>query len=43
MTLSDIKFHSPQTLADAFILLGELSEARVVAGGTDLFVDIIIG
>jgi len=40
MILSDIKFHCPQTLAEAFILLGELSEARIVAGGTDLFVDI---
>jgi len=40
MILSEIKFHSPQTLAEAFILLGELSEVRIVAGGTDLFVDI---
>ncbi len=40
MILSDIKFHSPLTLAEAFILLGELREARIVAGGTDLFVDI---
>jgi carbon-monoxide dehydrogenase medium subunit len=39
MILSDIKFHCPQTLAEAFILLGELSEARIVAGGTDLLVD----
>jgi len=40
MILSDIKFHSPQTLAEAFILLEKLSEARIVAGGTDLYVDI---
>jgi carbon-monoxide dehydrogenase medium subunit len=39
MILSDIKFHSPQTLAEVFILLGGLTKARVVAGGTDLFVD----
>ena len=39
MILSDIKFHSPQTLAEAFTLLKELSEARIVAGGTDLYVD----
>ena len=40
MVLSEIRFHSPQNLAEAFKLLGELREARVVAGGTDLFVDI---
>jgi carbon-monoxide dehydrogenase medium subunit len=40
MILSEIKFHSPQTLTEAFILLGELTEARIVAGGTDLFVNI---
>jgi len=40
MALSEIRFHSPQNLAEAFKLLGELKEARIVAGGTDLIVDI---
>jgi carbon-monoxide dehydrogenase medium subunit len=40
MTLSEIRFHSPQNLTEAFKLLRELKEARVVAGGTDLFVDV---
>ncbi len=40
MVLSEIKFHSPQNLAEAFKLLEELKEARIAAGGTDLFVDI---
>jgi carbon-monoxide dehydrogenase medium subunit len=39
MTLSEIKFHSPQNLTEAFKLLEELKEARIAAGGTDLFVD----
>jgi CO/xanthine dehydrogenase FAD-binding subunit len=38
--LSEIKFHSPHNLVEAFKLLGELKEARIAAGGTDLFVDI---
>ncbi|TET71158.1 MAG: xanthine dehydrogenase family protein subunit M, partial [Candidatus Aminicenantes bacterium] len=40
MALSEIKFHSPQNLVEAFKLLGELKEARIAAGGTDLFVEI---
>ncbi len=40
MILSEIKFHSPQNLAEVFKLLGELKEVRIAAGGTDLFVDI---
>jgi len=40
MILSGIKFHSPQNLAEAFSLLEELKEARILAGGTDLLVDI---
>lgn len=40
MALSEIRFHSPQNLTEAFKLLRELKEARIVAGGTDLFVDI---
>ncbi len=39
MILSEIRFHSPQNLAEAFKLLEELKEARIAAGGTDLFVD----
>lgn len=39
MILSEIKFHSPQSLAEAFKLLEELKEARILAGGTDLLVD----
>jgi carbon-monoxide dehydrogenase medium subunit len=40
MVLSEIRFHSPQNLTEAFKLLKEIKEARIVAGGTDLFVDI---
>jgi carbon-monoxide dehydrogenase medium subunit len=40
MLLSDISFHSPKNLPKALKLLGELKNSRVVAGGTDLFVDI---
>jgi CO/xanthine dehydrogenase FAD-binding subunit len=40
MALSEIRSHYPQNLAEAFKLLGGLKEARIVAGGTDLFVDI---
>ncbi len=40
MILSEIRFHSPQSLAEVFKLLGELKKARIVAGGTDLIVDI---
>jgi carbon-monoxide dehydrogenase medium subunit len=40
MILSGIKIHSPQNLAEAFSLLEELKEARILAGGTDLLVDI---
>jgi carbon-monoxide dehydrogenase medium subunit len=40
MILSEIRFHSPQNLTEAFKLLKELKVARVAAGGTDLFVDI---
>ncbi len=39
MVLSEIRFHSPQNLAEALKLLADLREARIVAGGTDLFVD----
>lgn len=40
MRLSDLVFHSPRTIEDAFRLLSELKDARVVAGGTDLLVDL---
>lgn len=39
MVLSGIKIHSPQSLTEAFKLLEELKEARILAGGTDLLVD----
>ena len=40
MSLLDIKLHKPQSLREALDLLGELEDARLVAGGTDLLVDI---
>lgn len=40
MFISDIKLHIPESLAEAVKLLDELEEARVLAGGTDLLVDV---
>lgn len=40
MSLPEISFHTPQTLEEAFSLLRELEGARVLAGGTDLLVDL---
>lgn len=40
MSLLDIKLHRPQSVAEALELLGDLEDARIVAGGTDLLVDI---
>jgi carbon-monoxide dehydrogenase medium subunit len=40
MTLPEIKYHTPQSLAEAFRMLNELENIRVVAGGTDLLVNI---
>ncbi len=40
MSLSEIKLYEPQSLAKAIRLLGEFKEAHILAGGTDLFVDI---
>ncbi len=40
MSLTEISFHLPQTLAEAIKLLGQLEGARVIAGGTDLLVDL---
>ncbi|MFQ6037890.1 MAG: FAD binding domain-containing protein [Candidatus Aminicenantales bacterium] len=40
MSLLDIKLHRPQSVAQAVKLLSELEDARCLAGGTDLLVDI---
>lgn len=40
MSLLDIKLHKPQSIEEALKLLGDLEDARLVAGGTDLLVDI---
>jgi CO/xanthine dehydrogenase FAD-binding subunit len=40
MSLDEINLHSPGTLAEAIKLLGELEGARIIAGGTDLLVDL---
>lgn len=40
MPLSEIRIHTPGTIAKAVRLLAELSHARIMAGGTDLLVDI---
>jgi carbon-monoxide dehydrogenase medium subunit len=40
MSLLDIKLHRPQSVAEALELLGDLEDVRIVAGGTDLLVDI---
>jgi len=39
MILSGIQLHTPRTLAEALKLLAKLKDARIVAGGTDLLVD----
>ena len=38
--LSDIRFHAPETVEKALELLQGLQGARVMAGGTDLLVDL---
>lgn len=38
--MSQVKLHSPKSLKEAIQLLGGLEEARILAGGTDLLVDI---
>jgi carbon-monoxide dehydrogenase medium subunit len=40
MALSEIRFHSPKTITEAIDLLAKLKDARIVAGGTDLLVDL---
>jgi carbon-monoxide dehydrogenase medium subunit len=40
MSLFDIKLHKPQSVAEALELWEDLEDARIVAGGTDLFVDL---
>jgi carbon-monoxide dehydrogenase medium subunit len=40
MAISGVKLHSPQTLPDALKLMSELEDARCLAGGTDLLVDL---
>jgi carbon-monoxide dehydrogenase medium subunit len=40
MTISEIKLHSPQTLPDALKLMTELEDSRLLAGGTDLLVNL---
>ena len=40
MILSGIQLHTPRTLAEALNLLVKLKDALIVAGGTDLFVNL---
>lgn len=39
MSLYEARFYKPQTLNEALKLLAELEQARILAGGTDLLVD----
>ncbi len=40
MYLTGIRIHSPQTVAEALGLLADLKNARILAGGTDILVDL---
>ena len=40
MRLNEIRIHTPQTISEAIQLLLTLKDARIMAGGTDLLVDI---
>lgn len=40
MSSSAVRLHIPRTLSEAFELLDELDDAHILAGGTDLLVDI---
>jgi len=42
-SLPQFKYYKPQALDEALKLLNELDEARVIAGGTDLLIDMRIG
>jgi carbon-monoxide dehydrogenase medium subunit len=40
MALLDVRLHKPQTLIETLSLLSELRNARIIAGGTDILVDL---
>jgi CO/xanthine dehydrogenase FAD-binding subunit len=40
MSIADVRLHSPRSVTEAIGLLQEMEKARVMAGGTDLVVDI---
>lgn len=40
MSLLDIRLHTPRSIGDVLKLLADLEEARIVAGGTDILVDL---
>jgi carbon-monoxide dehydrogenase medium subunit len=40
VALADVRLHTPQTLTEALALLSELTSVRLLAGGTDLLVDL---
>jgi len=40
MNLSEIRFHAPRSIAEVLKLSGKIKGARLLAGGTDLLVDI---
>jgi carbon-monoxide dehydrogenase medium subunit len=40
MTISDLKIHTPNSIPEALELLSEVAGARIMAGGTDLLVDL---
>ncbi|MDH5467170.1 MAG: xanthine dehydrogenase family protein subunit M [Candidatus Aminicenantes bacterium] len=40
MYITGIRVHSPQTVAEALELLADLKNARILAGGTDILVDL---
>ncbi|RLG82607.1 MAG: xanthine dehydrogenase family protein subunit M [Thermoprotei archaeon] len=42
-SLPQFKYYKPQTLDEALRLLNELDDAKVMAGGTDLLIDMRIG
>jgi carbon-monoxide dehydrogenase medium subunit len=40
MSMADVRLHSPRTVTEATKLLRDMEKARIMAGGTDLVVDI---